>query len=368
MDYRRHVIGLVVLAAATAPASAESQLRTQNFLVHAPTAQLAEQFGRAAEQYRKQKAMEWLGAEMPPWNQPCPLYVKPTASGAGGATSFDYRNGNYVVLSMNIEGPIERMLNSVLPHEVTHTVFAHHFRFPVPRWADEGGSVLSEDDQERARHDQLCRQYLNNPRGKMPLRRLFGIREYNEIPGDVLVLYAEGYSVSDYLVSRSDRATFLNFVATGMRGNWDQAAQTYYGVQSVEQLEEGWLQHLRDTRDLARQPGGYKGGSATTVASNASSRNAGMNAGREVVRLTAPPAQPQLDPAGPIARGKADDSPRQRPQVPGVVPLGSTPNARSISQNRPVPPPVSLGLPEFAPNGQASPLRPGGPSPIGSQN
>ena len=71
---------------------------------------------------------------------------------------------------MHIEGTLERLLASVLPHEVTHTVFAFHFRQPVPRWADEGGSVLSEDEIERKRHDRLVRNILNNRRA-MPLRR-----------------------------------------------------------------------------------------------------------------------------------------------------------------------------------------------------
>jgi hypothetical protein len=362
MDRRRHLLGIVALVVLSAPAVADSQLRTQNFLVHAPTAQLAEQFGRQAEFYRKQKALEWLGYEMPPWPQPCPLYVKPTMSGAGGATSFDYRNNSYVVLSMNIEGPIERMMNSVLPHEVTHTVFAHHFRFPVPRWADEGGSVLSEDEQERARHDQLCRNYLNSPRGKLPLRRLFNLKEYHEV-SDVLIIYAEGFSVTEFLVNKSDRATFLNFVGMGMRYGWDRACQTYYGYQTVEQMEEAWLQHMRDTRDIARR-GGSRG---TMVASNGA-RPAGVTAGREVVRLTVPPAQPDLDPAGPIARGAAPDAPRAHAAVTGVVPLGPAPRtAPATSAARPAPPPVTLGLPEFAPNAQASPLRPNGPPPIGFQ-
>ena len=52
----------------------------------------------------------------------------------------------------------------------------------MPRWADEGGSVLSEDDVERARHDQLCRQFLNTPGKKFPLRRLFNLKEYHEAP------------------------------------------------------------------------------------------------------------------------------------------------------------------------------------------
>lgn len=362
MDRRRHIFGIVALVLAASPVAAESQLRTPNFLVHAPTPQIAEQFGRQAEFFRRQKAIEWLGYEMPQWNQPCPLYVKPTMSNGGGATSFDYRNGGYVVLSMNIEGQIERMLNSVLPHEVTHTVFAHHFRFPVPRWADEGGSVLSEDEQERARHDQLCRNYLNSPRGKLPLRRLFNLREYNEV-SDVLIIYAEGFSVSEFLVNKSDRKTFLDFVGMGMRGSWDRACQTYYGYQTVEQLEEAWLQYLRDTRDIAR-----KDRANVLLASNGG-RGTGVVAGREVVRLTAPPAQPQLDPAGPIARGAAPEDRR----APGVIPLGPTAN-RPVSpmppppgNGRTPPPPVTFGLPEFAPNSQGAPVRPNGPSPIGGQ-
>ena len=49
----------------------------------------------------------------------------------------------------------------MLPHEVTHTVFAYYFRCPLPRWADEGGAVLSEDDIELDKHDKIVRQILN---------------------------------------------------------------------------------------------------------------------------------------------------------------------------------------------------------------
>src|SRR5260370_42563263 len=110
---------------------------------------------------------------------------------------------------MKIEGTVERMIASVLPHEVTHTVLAYYFRVPVPRWADEGGAVLSEDDQERNRHDVLVRQVLSSGRS-IPLARLFQLREY---PRDVMVLYAEGYSVANFLVAKNGRPAFLAFVA-----------------------------------------------------------------------------------------------------------------------------------------------------------
>ena len=145
---------------------------------------------------------------------------------------------------MQIEGGLERLLKSVLPHEVTHTVFAQYFRCPVPRWADEGGAVLSEDDVERSRHDHLVRQILNAGRA-IPLRRLFTLPDY---PREVGALYAEGYSVAYFLVGTSGRPAFLAFVAQGMQGDWDAAVRAHYHYQNVEQLEEAWLAYLRKTK------------------------------------------------------------------------------------------------------------------------
>ena len=39
--------------------------------------------------------------------------------------------------------------------------------------------------------------------------RLFALKEY---PREVMCLYAQGFSMCDYLVKRSDRKTFLAFV------------------------------------------------------------------------------------------------------------------------------------------------------------
>src|SRR5262249_44477778 len=46
--------------------------RTTNFVVTAPTPQIAQSVGQWAEYYRKEKAKLWLGKEMPNWSQPCP--------------------------------------------------------------------------------------------------------------------------------------------------------------------------------------------------------------------------------------------------------------------------------------------------------
>jgi hypothetical protein len=303
--------------------------RTTNFVVQAPTAQIAQQVGQWAEHYRKEKALLWLGQEMPAWGQPCPLHVSVTMDGPSGATTFNYgrdQQGRGMILEqkMQIQGPLERLLSSVLPHEITHTVFAYYFRCPVPRWADEGGSVLSEDDIERDRHDKIVRNILNQHR-QIPLRRLFTLTQYPSDMGSVMSLYAQGFSMSDFLVSRSSRQVFLQFVAHGMSSRgWDSAARTFYQHNSVEELEEAWLKHLRDTRGQPIQLAQGRG---------AASQPAGT-----VVRLTAPPAQP-LQPA-PIYRGQAPDS----PSLPRYLPEYSQAARQGTS-----PSPVQLGRPEFGP-------------------
>jgi hypothetical protein len=121
----------------------------------------------------------------------------------------------------------------------------------------------------------------------IPLRRLFALREY---PGDVMVLYAEGFSVANFLVSNSNKPTFLRFVAAGMQSGWDNAVRSYYRYSSVEDLEEAWLQHLRATK---RQP-------PTILAQNGATEKTVDAANRTVTRQTVHPIVPQ-----PVYRGQA---------------------------------------------------------------
>src|SRR5262249_33572376 len=152
---------LALLLALAAMGSVGAESRTQNFIVIAANPQVCQQVAQWAEHYRREKAIHWLGREMPPWPEPCPLRVNVTMEGPSGATEFTFGQGRVTSMRMQIQGPLDRLIYSVLPHEITHTVFAFHFKMPVPRWADEGGSVLSEDDTERERHDKLVRGILN---------------------------------------------------------------------------------------------------------------------------------------------------------------------------------------------------------------
>jgi hypothetical protein len=347
---------------------------TTNFVVDAPTPQFAEVVGKWAEYYRQKKAIEWLGREMPNWSTPCPIHVKVTAGGASGATSFSFSGGG-VWQTMEIEGPPERLINSVLPHEITHTVFAHYFGAPVPRWADEGGAVLSEDDLERNRHDAMVRQILNASRS-IPLNRLFTMKEYPRSSDGVGALYAQGYSVSDYLVHLSSRQVFLQFVAHGMQSNfgWDNAARTYYRFQSVNELEQSWLAHLRSTK---KQPAN----SGQAILAKNDKATQGDPAKRVVFRDTAPPAEPLADNSGPTIRMQAPETDNgwtsparaaQRLSRPDYLPEPQSKQPLAISRDQWQPPAAHLGSPQFGltsgpPAQQPAPRQqiPGTGSPIG---
>jgi hypothetical protein len=60
-----------------------------------------------------------------------------------------------------------------------------------------------------------------------------------------MTLYAQGYSLSRFLVESTSRPGFLNFVADGMRGGWDGAVRAHFGMDRIEDLEESWLQWMR---------------------------------------------------------------------------------------------------------------------------
>ena len=137
---------------------------------------------------------------------------------------------------MSVEGRLDRILASALPHEVTHTVFAAYFGGPMPRWADEGASLLSEDLRERRRHDQISLDLLAR-RGDMPLGRLFRIEDY---PSDLMGFYGQGYSISRFLVEMGGRPRFLQFVRDGLRTGWDPATKTHYGLADVRELDRAW--------------------------------------------------------------------------------------------------------------------------------
>jgi len=235
------LVRCAILAAAIASLGASS--RTANFIVEAPTQDAADKIGAAAEKFRTELATEWLGQPMPNWAHPCPITAQVADHlGAGGATSFVFEHGEVYGWKMTIQGSLLRILDSVLPHEVTHTIFATHFRQPLPRWADEGACTTVEHISERQKQQTMLIDFLRTGRG-IAFSQMFAMREY---PHDVMPLYSQGYSVARYLVAQGGKKKFLDYIADGLKDeNWGRATQRHYGHANLAILQNDWLDWVR---------------------------------------------------------------------------------------------------------------------------
>lgn len=229
------VFGLVI---GILPSADAANFRTQNFLVQAPDPGLAQAVGQAAEKFRHDLAVYWTGRPLPNWPTPCPIRVISGPNlAAQGVTTYNPRPVSD--FQMEVVGTPERILDSVLPHEVTHTVLATHFGRPLPRWADEGICTTVEHESERNKHEAKLREFLRTRRG-IAMNQLFLLTEY---PSDVLPMYAQGYSVCQFLIAQKDPRTFITFLQDYMQyPSWTANVKKHYGYDSLAELQQYWLQ------------------------------------------------------------------------------------------------------------------------------
>jgi hypothetical protein len=264
---------------------AGATFRGPNFVVHAPTETMARVIGSEAEYHRRTLAVKWLGRELPAWPKPCVIRFTQGLGGNGGMSTFTFakaKDGEPALASaeMHLRGDFLHALSAALPHEVTHAVLASYFARPLPRWADEGISLLSEAGDEQATLDLRAREVLNAGRG-VRLKVLLPLTEY---PKDVVAVYAQGHSLARFLVGKSapdglpvlkdlphvgrlfqtpgeaGHRRLVAFVHLGARentaGSWDKAAKAVYGFGSVDDLEEAWLAWLAEPGSVLKPRAG----------------------------------------------------------------------------------------------------------------
>jgi hypothetical protein len=274
--------------------------RSANFIVETADPRLAVQFAEAAEKFRHDLAVEWLGRPMPNWSQPCPMTVMVGPNlGAGGATTFVFDRGEVFGWRMSIQGSAERVLDSVLPHEITHMVFASHFRQPLPRWADEGGATTVEHESEQMKHQKMLNQFLRTGRG-IAFSRMFAMTEY---PPDIMPLYAQGYSLAEFLIQTGGRHKYVEFLGDGLKNkDWPGALSRNYGLKDLGQLQNTWLAWVKQGSPVIN-PGGIQPGLGATpemLAANSRNTRAEPNS---IYQQQTPirPAQSAVIPVGRLA-------------------------------------------------------------------
>ncbi len=259
--------------------------QSENFIVLCRDPKLAAEVSKEAERLRRDLAIHWLGSELPPWSRRCPIQVTAGPKlGAGGETRFALYNGNVGDWQMSVQGTPERILDSVLPHEITHTILASHFaplNVHVPRWADEGACTTVEHDSEQNKHKKMLVDFMRTGRA-MPFNRMFTLKDY---PDDILPLYAQGHSVVEFLIAQSGPKEFISFLHQGMQtGNWEKSVRDHFGYETLGKLQIQWNSWIAAGR-----------GDVATFAGRALPSREG-----NVTLVSGPPAEPRLRGRGPL--------------------------------------------------------------------
>lgn len=335
------LLGLAIASGATRLSAAD--FRTPNFLIMAPSPQLARAVGEAAEAFRRDLAIHWLGRELPHWPNPCPVRVVAGENlAAQGVTT--YNRSPVRDFQMEVVGSPERILDSVLPHEVSHTVLATHFGRPLPRWADEGICTTVEHVSERQKHETKLREFLATRRG-ISMNKLFLMTEY---PQDVLPMYAQGYSVCQFLIAQRGPREFVNFIGAYMQTpSWTLNVRSHYGYESLAELQQLWLQWVAQGSgpvDAFVKAPLAGGGDVAQVAAVSPTRPAAGPAGialagnRNALTLTPPNQATQGSDAGWYGRLKPRGGTAATPSTAATPASLATAGPQATPRFRPLPP------------------------------
>lgn len=227
-----------------------SLAQTKNFRVwHKLTQQEATQMAKAAEAFRAESAMKWFGSVGEDWNPICELflhtnaqeYAKATGAPAGSPGHSTLRTEGSRVLARRIDLRLDdvNLMLGVLPHETTHVVLAGRLGDqPVPRWADEGMSVLSEPRSRIQRNlDNLPRHAKEG--ALFPCEKLLKLADYPE-PRLVGPFYAQSVAVVDYLVRLKGARVFAEFMRDGLKTGYESALRKHYGIEGFAGLDQRW--------------------------------------------------------------------------------------------------------------------------------
>lgn len=235
------VVIIALLTSLRLQTSVAADFESRNFRVHAPTEDVARLVAAAAEHHRSRLGRIWYGHAIRNWITKCNVTVNvDDRVGASGSTKFKFASGEVYGWRMQVNGPLERILDSVVPHEVNHTILACWFRRKVPRWADEGCATMVEHESEQNRQTQHVESLMRQGR-RIPLRMLLRITQYPNDNRQLMALYSQGYSLTRFLIEKAGRRQFLMFLKEANHRGWDRAIETYYGSRSIEGLEQQWV-------------------------------------------------------------------------------------------------------------------------------
>jgi hypothetical protein len=229
--------------------------RTENFTIWHTDPALADRVAKAAEAARDEQSRRWTGSEPKgPWTPRCNIVLFPDvrsfvdatgqARTSPGFSTIDLRNGRVGERFIKLRADAERLVEVVLPHEVTHVVLVDLFpNEPIPRWADEGMAILAEPADAQRRRSDLSAAFAAN--------RLFTVEQILtavDYPADSRhwpLYHAQSVSLTRFLVHRDTPRRFVEFLRASQADGLEPALRRIYQIDGFADLQRLWLADCR---------------------------------------------------------------------------------------------------------------------------
>lgn len=213
----------------------ELLVETPNFTVAAESTSLAGEVGMLAEDFRREIAREWLSRVLPAAPQRVAIRLSIVAGPSQATTLVDPHGTNHHIA---ISAAEMAQAESLLRHEIAHTVLLTALGEAIPDWANEGIASRYDNAQRHAIRERKLREFVALESWP-PLETLL------TSPIKAQWSYAASVSLTDFLVAQRGKQEFIAFLTTAHARGYDTALTSHYGIESVGQLEAAWRNHVR---------------------------------------------------------------------------------------------------------------------------
>lgn len=225
----------VLFAPPAATVTAAGFQHDENFTVLAEDDVLAADVLASANRFREQVAGDWLRIGLPPSVGETVIHVTLSADEDRGLT-WPVDSPNRSMHKIWLTTSRQRANGSTLQHEIAHIVLATRYPQRLPAWADEGiAGTYDEDDRIELRRQIIC-WYAET--GNWP--SLESVFQMPTILNTDKKAYSVATSVTEFLLARGDKPTFVEFAAAGQQLGWDRALRDFYKIESVAALQKAW--------------------------------------------------------------------------------------------------------------------------------
>lgn len=222
---------------------------SDNFVVYAPTQELASEVIQRAESLRKEFAREFFGEVIPTGVGLTSIHVRLSENADEGRTwlTDDPKRGCHLVWLSTTDNTFPTSLR----HEMIHVVLGTKLFGRVPCWADEGLACIYDEPEHIRSRQRLVEAFARN--GNWPdIRRML---DEPKLADTEHAAYATAASLTRFFLNRGDRAKFLAFAQAGPRDGWDRALNDHYRIHNTTELVVQWQDWVCDANSATPSRG-----------------------------------------------------------------------------------------------------------------